>query len=64
VRLRLRATTPVFVFSRTSVFNILTSSFVQGRGFAVFFATDVSSVSEFSGCHIKKLWQGQRAGCG
>jgi hypothetical protein len=52
VRLSLRATTPVFVFSRTSVFNMRTSSFVQGRGFAVFFAILVSSVSACRTLHI------------
>ena len=35
VRLSLRATMLVFVFSRTSVFSMLMSSFVQGRGFFV-----------------------------
>jgi hypothetical protein len=38
VRLSLRATTLVFVFSRTSVFKRRTSSFVHGRGFFVAFA--------------------------
>ena len=38
VRLSLRATTLVFVFSRSMVFSIRRSSFVQGRGFFVFFA--------------------------
>jgi len=37
VRLSLRATTLVFVFSRTIVFSIRTSSFVHGRDFFVFF---------------------------
>src|SRR5262249_44187326 len=45
VRLSLRATTVVFVFSRTSVFSIRTSSFDHGRGLLVIFAIAVSSVS-------------------
>jgi hypothetical protein len=42
LRLSLRATTLVLVFSRTSVFKRRTSSFVHGRGFLVAFAIAVS----------------------
>src|SRR6266852_121287 len=45
VRLSLRATTLVLVFSRTMVFSICTSSLVHGLGFLVFFAIAFSSES-------------------
>jgi hypothetical protein len=40
VRFSLRAITVVFVFSRASVFNVFTSSFVHGRSFTFFAAID------------------------
>jgi hypothetical protein len=45
VRLSLRAITLVFVFSRTMVFNVRTSSLVHGRDFFVFFAITRSFLS-------------------